>query len=63
MNNVRLQDATFQQLAVEYQNTVLRANAEAENAIVGFLKAQQQSKLLQSGAHWADQSLVLVEQQ
>ncbi len=63
VNNVRLQDATFQQLAVEYQNTVLQANAEAENAIVGFLKAQQQLNFLQTSANWADQSLVLAEQQ
>jgi outer membrane protein TolC len=63
VNNVRLQDATFQQLAVDYQNTVLRANAEAENAIVGFLKAQQQTNFLHSSTNWADQSLVLVAQQ
>jgi outer membrane protein TolC len=62
-NNVRLQEATFQQLAVEYQNIVLQANAEAENAIVGFLKAQQQLKSLRAATEWADQSLVLVEQQ
>ena len=63
VNNIRLQDATLQQLAVEYQNTVLRANAEAENAIVGFLKAQQQLQFLRTSADWADQSLVLAEQQ
>jgi NodT family efflux transporter outer membrane factor (OMF) lipoprotein len=43
-NNVRVQESRFQQLAVQYQDTVLRANAEAENAIVGFLKAQQEVK-------------------
>lgn len=63
INNVRLQDATFQQLAVDYQNTVLQANAEAENAIVGFLKAQQQTNFLRASTNWADQSLVLVAQQ
>ena len=31
----------FQQAAVNYQQTVLSANAEAENAISSFLKAQE----------------------
>ena len=39
-NNVNLQDARFQELAVKYQRTVLRANEEAENAINSFLKSQ-----------------------
>ncbi|MHB1037419.1 MAG: efflux transporter outer membrane subunit [Pirellulales bacterium] len=46
VNNIRVQDARFQQLAVRYQNVVLQANAEAEDAIVGFLQAQQQVKFL-----------------
>ena len=41
-NNIRVQESRFQQLAVQYQNVVLQANAEAENAIVSFLKSQQQ---------------------
>jgi NodT family efflux transporter outer membrane factor (OMF) lipoprotein len=42
LNNIRVQQARFQQLAVQYQNIVLQANAEAENAIISLLKAQQQ---------------------
>ena len=41
LNNVRVQDALFQQAAVAYQQTVLSANAEAENAINTFLKSQE----------------------
>ena len=42
-NQVRVQDARFQQLVVNYQNTVLRAAQETEDAMVGFLKKQQES--------------------
>jgi NodT family efflux transporter outer membrane factor (OMF) lipoprotein len=40
-NNVRLQDARFQELIVNYQNTVLQAQQEVENGLVSFLKAQE----------------------
>ncbi len=41
-NNVRVQDARFQQLLVNYQNTVLRAAKEVEDSLVSFLKSQDQ---------------------
>ena len=63
VNGVRVQEARFQQLAVQYQNTVLQANAEAENAIVGFLKAQQRVKWLTQSADAARESVDLVSQQ
>jgi NodT family efflux transporter outer membrane factor (OMF) lipoprotein len=44
LNNVRTQDALFQQLVVAYQNTVLTAAAEVENGLVTYLKSQQQTK-------------------
>ncbi|MCQ8103727.1 efflux transporter outer membrane subunit [Methylomonas sp. SURF-2] len=48
-NRVRVEDARFQALAVSYRNTVLNAAREAENAIIGFLKAQDEKlKLKQS---------------
>ncbi len=40
-NSVRVQDARFQQLLVNYRNTVLQAAQEVEDALVGFLNAQQ----------------------
>ena len=45
-NNVRVQDARFQQFAVNYQNTVLQAAQEVEDAMVGFLLTQEETKLL-----------------
>ena len=41
LNNVLVQDTRFQQLAVDYQQTVLQANAEVEDAINSFLKSQE----------------------
>ena len=40
-NNVRAQDARFQQALVSYENTVLKAAQEVEDALIGFLKAQE----------------------
>jgi outer membrane protein TolC len=41
LNNVRAQDARFQELAFFYQNSVLKAGREVEESIIGFLKAQE----------------------
>lgn len=41
-SNVRLQDALFQQLLVDYRGTVLQAEGEVENSIVAYLKSQEQ---------------------
>ncbi len=38
-NNVRVQDARYQALIASYEESVLRAQAEAENAIAAFLGA------------------------
>ena len=40
-NNVRVQDARFQELIFRYQNTVLRAQQEVEDALTAFLQAQK----------------------
>ncbi len=45
-NRVRIQDARFQQLAVNYQNTVLQAAQETEDAMVGFLRSQEETGFL-----------------
>lgn len=39
-NNVRVEDARFQQLAVNYENTVLRAAQEVEDSMIAFLRSQ-----------------------
>ena len=46
LNNVRLQDALFQELIYNYQQTVLLANEEVENGIVNFLQSQERAQLL-----------------
>jgi NodT family efflux transporter outer membrane factor (OMF) lipoprotein len=45
-NQVRIQDARLQQLVVNYQNTVLRAAQETEDAMVGFLNRRQEALYL-----------------
>jgi NodT family efflux transporter outer membrane factor (OMF) lipoprotein len=58
-NNIRVQDARFQQLLVNYQNTVLSALAETENAIVAYLKARDQAKFLGDSVAAAQRSVEL----
>jgi len=58
-NNVRVQDARLQQLLVSYQNTVLQAGQEVEDAMVGFLQAQLQAGFLEKGVAAAQRSVQL----
>jgi NodT family efflux transporter outer membrane factor (OMF) lipoprotein len=44
LNNVRLQDARFQELVAHYQQAVLKANSEVEDGLVRFLKAQDEQR-------------------
>ena len=55
-NNVRVQDARFEQLLVTYQNKVLEAAREVENGLVGFIRTQQQEKFLADAARAADRA-------
>ena len=45
-NNIRLQDAKFQQSLLDYRTAVLTANQEAEDGLVAFLKSQEQDRIL-----------------
>ena len=63
VNGIRVQDARFQQTALIYQNLVLQANAEVENAVVRFLSAQQQVRFLTTSTRAAEQSVALVRSQ
>jgi outer membrane protein TolC len=58
-NNIRVQDARFQQLLVNYQNTVLSALAETENAIVAYLKAHDQARFRGESVVAAERSVEL----
>jgi len=58
-NNIRVQDAAFQEAAVNYQNTVLQAAAEVESSLYGFLKSREQLAYLTESAESARQSLEL----
>jgi NodT family efflux transporter outer membrane factor (OMF) lipoprotein len=59
-NNVRFQDARFQELVATYQNTVLTAEDEVENGIVTFLQSQQQTKLLSESVDAAQRAVKTV---
>jgi NodT family efflux transporter outer membrane factor (OMF) lipoprotein len=56
-NNVRVQDARFQQLLVNYQDTVLRAAQEVEDALIGFLKDQEALEFDQNSVNAAQRSV------
>ena len=58
-NSVRVEDAQFQRSLVEYQNTVLRAAQEVEDAMVGFLRAQEQVGFLAGSVTAARRSVDL----
>lgn len=45
-NNVRVQDARLQELIVDYQNTVLKAYKEVEDAAAAFVQGQRQADFL-----------------
>ena len=59
-NNVRAQDARFQQFLIAYQNTVLKAHKEVEDALVAFLKAQERAEFLTRSTAAAKATLDLV---
>jgi len=58
-NRVRVQDARFQQLVVNYKNTVLRAYQEVEDAIAAFLRSQEEVGFLMESAKAATRSVEL----
>lgn len=45
-NNVRVQDASFQQLLIAYQNAVIEAQRDVEDNLAAFLQAQDRADLL-----------------
>lgn len=59
LNNVKIQDALFNQLATTYQNQVLTAASEVENGLVTFLKSQEQSRLQSEAVNAAKKAVEL----
>ena len=56
-NNVRVQDAKFQELLIDYQNTVLKAQQEVEDGIATFIHSRDQAEFLQQSVGAAEGAL------
>jgi outer membrane protein TolC len=62
-NNVRVQDAEYQALVSDYENTVLRAQAEVESAVAGFLGSRRQVEFLARSVEAARSAVDLADLQ
>lgn len=58
-NNVRVQDAVFQELVVAYEDTVLRAQQEVEDAMAGYIASRRRVELLADAAESARKAVQL----
>lgn len=58
-NNVSRHEARFQTAAFNYQQTVLKANNEVENALISFIKAQEQVEHLRGAVEATQKSVHL----
>jgi NodT family efflux transporter outer membrane factor (OMF) lipoprotein len=58
-NEVRVQDARFQEALITYQDSVLKAQREVEDNLVAFLKAQERARFLSDSTTAALRSLEL----
>jgi NodT family efflux transporter outer membrane factor (OMF) lipoprotein len=58
-NRVRVQDARFQQLVVNYKNTVLKAAQETEDGLSSFLRSQEEVGFLKESVAGATRSVEL----
>jgi NodT family efflux transporter outer membrane factor (OMF) lipoprotein len=63
LNNVRLQDAKFQELVAAYQQTVLSAAQEVENGLATFLRARERTDFQSACAHDAEKAVEIVQAQ
>jgi NodT family efflux transporter outer membrane factor (OMF) lipoprotein len=59
-NNAQLQRYGLQELIASYQNTVLKANQEVEDAMVAFLRNQQRYRALDKSVQATEESLRLL---
>ena len=58
-DNVRVQDARLQELIVTYQDTVLRAQRDVEDALAAFLRSQEQVRFLSDSVDASKRSVDL----
>ena len=56
LNNVLAEDARFQQLVANFQQTVLKANEEAENAMVAYQHYLEQIKAREESVRQAEEA-------
>lgn len=63
VNGVQVQDARFQQLAYAYQDRVLNAGREVEDAIVAFLNTQQEAEHLAASTEAAARTVEITSDQ
>lgn len=62
-NNVKEQEARFRELVYAYQDSVLRAGREAEDAAVSFLKAQERVQFLDASVAAAGRTVEITYDQ
>ena len=62
-NNVRLQDAKLQELLLNYQNSVLKAQQDVEDNLAAFLRSQERASFLADSAQTARNSLDIAVRQ
>lgn len=59
-NNIRVQELRFQQQITTYENTVLQAQREVEDAMAQFLRSKEQTEQLQQSVNATKRSVELV---
>jgi NodT family efflux transporter outer membrane factor (OMF) lipoprotein len=62
-NAVQAQEARYRQAALNYQDAVLRANREAEDAIISYLKSQERTRYLNESVIAAQRTVQITNDQ
>jgi NodT family efflux transporter outer membrane factor (OMF) lipoprotein len=62
-NQVRVEDARLEQLIANYQDTVLKAQQEVQDALVAFLRSQEEETYLGNGVKASKRSVELSQLQ